>query len=254
MPTEYSEATYKPSDYAESSYAATNYTDSGYESGADAKDNLIGKINLKDAKVAVIGLGIVGLPLAVEYALSGFRTVGIDTNESLMAALGRRESHVAAVPNDTLQNAINAGLTFHSKKPEDSDVDCLLLALPAFQDRKPEVNAIEDSLRPIMGMLKKEMLIMLESCRFPGTMGELVAEQIHSQTGLQPGIDIFIAFSPQSGDGPPVQQDLRERMKIVGGLTPLCREVAGTLCRRVFGSVQTHSIIPEPDDETSQQT
>ena len=233
-------------------YAETNYADSGYDSGADAKDNLVGKINLKDAKVAVVGLGEAGLPLAVAYALSGFHTIGIDTNAATIATLKRHESPFSAVSGDILERAIEAGLTFDTDESEGADADCLLWALPAFESKHPDLNAIENSVREIANMLKNEMLVMLESCRFPETMGELVAEQIHLLTGLKTGVDIFVGFSPKSANdaGTPVQ--LRERLKIVGGITPHCREVASSLCKRVYSSVQTHSIIPDIENGTAE--
>ncbi|MBN2717991.1 MAG: hypothetical protein JXX14_19235 [Deltaproteobacteria bacterium] len=246
--TDYRSVTYKPAEYTPSNYAGTDYTGIDADLGADAKDNLMGKINLKDAQVAVLGLENGGLALAVAFAQAGFVTTGIVPSAEALEMLSSRHSPVADVSDRMLTCAMDAGLTFCEHCDGLACVDCILISLSPSDPSQlePEQDAISSIVHQMRSLLKSETLIILETGAFPGMTAELVAANIYNSVGLKTGQDVFVAFSARPDKKNPLPDDPRRMPKTVGGVTPLCTELADTLYRRVFDRVKTDSIIPAP--------
>ena len=237
----YSSVEYKPATYAESTYAGTDYVASGFDSGADVRDNLLGKINLKDARVAVLGLGEVGLPLAVEFAFGGFPTIGIDTAAATIDKLKNHQSPIATVPDEQIVHAADTGLTFSSDYDALSTADCVLVTELAVS-----ADHSDDDLTRLTGLIKKETLIILASVPYPSVVAEAISARIALAPTLTIGVNIFVAFSaiPRHNDNPPYR--FKSDLNTVGGITPFCMALASALYRRIFNRVQSHSIPPDP--------
>jgi UDP-N-acetyl-D-glucosamine dehydrogenase len=236
---DYAVSEYNSGEYSQARYTGVNYNEEEFDCGAEVKDTLLGKINRKDAVVAVIGLGYVGLPLAVHFAQSGFSTLGVDISEPLVEQLKTGCSHVLDISDELLSDGISKALTFSADYQTLQSADCVLIAVPTplTKTKEPDISCITDALGKIIPFVRKGSLLILESTTWPGTTEELVAEQIQTHTGLTVGTDVFIAFSPERVDPGNQKWMLKNTPKVIGGVTPSCTEVAKALYGRVLDKV-----------------
>ncbi|MBN2341087.1 MAG: nucleotide sugar dehydrogenase [Deltaproteobacteria bacterium] len=214
------------------------------------KDALIGKINRKDAKVAVIGLGYVGLPLAVSFANAGFSTVGIDTSSQLVSALREQHSHVRDITDAQLADAINKGLHFSDSYTAVADCDCISIAVPTplTKSKEPDISYITAAVDALLPHLTEGVLVVLESTTYPGTTDELLGARIQAARGLNVGEHIFVAFSPERVDPGNPTWKIKNTPKVIGGVTPHCTEVAHALYARTIDKV--HCVQSAKEAET----
>ncbi len=205
----------------------------------DVKRLLLNTIESRQALVSVVGLGYVGLPLAVALAQAGFTVVGVDVDEGRVAAVNRGESYVEDIPSEVL-----AAVTERLRATTNYDVlhraDVVLICVPTplSKTKDPDVSYILSAGREIGQRLHPGMLVVLESTTYPGTTEELLlptlldaysASRGTSVTPLTVGRDFFLAFSPERIDPGRTDYTLRTTPKVVGGMTPACREVASAL-------------------------
>lgn len=164
-------------------------------------------ISTRMATVGVVGLGYVGLPLAVTIAGAGFRVIGLDTDQSRVDAINQGHSGIGAVPDDKLRELVGAGTVRASASPEaygDCDIICICVPTPLSRQREPDLSYIESAMRSIAKHLRRDQLIILESTTFPGTTDEVV-KPILETSGLTAGKDFYIGYSPEREDpGNPV--------------------------------------------------
>lgn len=192
---------------------------------------LLGKIKRKEVLVAIIGLGYIGLPLAMECAKSGYKVIGLDNQEERVYMVNNSISYIADVANEDLTNVVNRGLleatTDYSILKK---VDCISICVPTPLDKykQPNISYIEDSVREISKHLHKDMLIILESTTYPGTTEE-VLQPILESTGFKCGIDFYLAYSPERVDPGNKRHNTKNTPKLVGGITKKCAEIASTL-------------------------
>ncbi|HQI07708.1 MAG TPA: nucleotide sugar dehydrogenase [Anaerohalosphaeraceae bacterium] len=186
------------------------------------------KIASKKVVVGVLGLGYVGLPLAREFALSGVKVLGFDIDDKKVKILNSGRSIIKNVPNEVVRKMVKSGkFTATSDMSQIRKADAVLICVPTplTENREPDMQYVEGSCRTIAKYLRKEHLISLESTTYPGTTRELM-KPILEETGLKAGKDFYLAFSPEREDPGNKQYSTRTIPKVVGGLTPKCRQLA----------------------------
>ncbi len=185
------------------------------------------KILSKKARVGVVGLGYVGLPLAVEYAQAGFEVVGIDLNEAKVARVNAGDSYVGDIPTSVLAPLVQQGLL---KATSDfsclTDLDTVNIAVPTplRKTKDPDMSYIVSATEEIAKYLHKDMLIILESTTYPGTTDELVLPMLE-KSGLKVGQDFYLCFSPERVDPGNAKYQTKNIPKVVGGTTAACTEL-----------------------------
>ncbi|MBA2458462.1 MAG: nucleotide sugar dehydrogenase [Gemmatimonadales bacterium] len=199
----------------------------------DRADELIGKAERRDALFGVVGLGYVGLPLAIELAQAGFRVLGFDVNEWVVDQLNSRHSHVKDVSDEQLRGVVDAGLleaTSNMDRLSEPDAISICVPTPLSKVKDPDVSYIVAATEAVKRTLRAGQAIILESTTYPGTTREILLPALQS-TGLKVGEDFFLAFSPERVDpGNPIWQT-RNTPKVVGGITEDCLRVACALYR-----------------------
>ena len=186
------------------------------------------KIRAKKAEVGVVGLGYVGLPLAMEFVRSGFRVYGIDIDRDKIREINRGRSFVLDVGDQVLKSAIDSGkFRAYSSYQVVSRLDCVSICVPTplRTTKDPDISHILDAVKNIGKHLHEDMLIVLESTSYPGTTDEVLLPEFQRDS-YQVGKNLFVAFSPERVD--PGNSDFRTQNtpKIIGGVTPRCAELA----------------------------
>ena len=199
------------------------------------------KIESRQATAAVIGLGYVGLPLAMEIADAGFKVIGIDLDHGKIATLKQGKSYIQDVPDKTVADAVGAGkftATYDFSALRDADTVSICVPTPLSKSRDPDISFILSATEEIRKYLHPGQLIVLESTTYPGTTDELIVPELEN-SGLKVGSDFYVAFSPERIDPGNVAFNTHNTPKIVGGITPECTEIA-----RVFYSAFIERVIP----------
>lgn len=204
-----------------------------------AAKSLLERFKRGEAVVGVIGLGYVGLPLAVVLAEAGYKVIGLDADPEKVKAVNAGQSYIEDVPSDVLAKHVEAGLlTATSEYGELREVQGISICVPTplRKTGDPDLSyivAVADSLKEI---LHPELVVILESTTYPGTTREMVQPALES-TGLVVGEDIFLAFSPERVD--PGREDWTtvNTPKVIGGVTPVCSKVAGAMYARAMKAV-----------------
>lgn len=197
---------------------------------------LIKKIQQKTALLGVIGLGYVGLPLAVEKAKAGFKVIGFDIQQKKVDMVNAGKNYIGDVVNADLEQIVKDGLLSASTDySQIAKVDCVSICVPTPLDQyqQPDISYVKSSTEALLPYLHKEMLIVLESTTYPGTTEELLKPILES-TGLKCGVDFYLAFSPERVDPGNLLYKTKNTPKVVGGITPKCTEIAATLYEMVL--------------------
>ena len=199
------------------------------------------KIVTRSLRVAIIGLGYVGLPLAVTFAQAGFRVTGIDIDQQKVDRANRGESYIPDISSSTLQALIEANrLCFTSDYATLADVDAISICVPTplRKTRDPDISFIIAATQQVRAHLRPGQLVVLESTTYPGTTDEVVRPELEA-TGLKVGSDFFLAFSPERIDPGNPNFDTRTTPKIVGGITHTCTELA-----QAFYGAAIEKVVP----------
>jgi UDP-N-acetyl-D-glucosamine dehydrogenase len=194
------------------------------------------KLTNKTATLGVIGLGYVGLPLAVEKAKAGFRTIGFDVQESKVNMVNAGKNYIGDVVNEDLESIVKSGLlTATTDFAQVAQADCVCICVPTPLDKhqQPDISYVKASAESIVPYMHKEMLIVLESTTYPGTTEELLKPILES-SGLKCGTDFYLAFSPERVDPGNLIYKTKNTPKVVGGVTPKCTDVAAALYESVL--------------------
>ena len=189
----------------------------------------------KRARIAIIGLGYVGLPLAIATAKSGFCVTGIDKEEERIASLKSGKSLISDIDSERLRKAIESGrLTVTSDFSSVKDVDAIIFCVPTplTKHREPDMSFIIEATESIIPYLRQRQLVVLESTSYPGATEELIKPRLEAR-GFEIGKDIFLAFSPERIDPGNRKFSLQDVPKVVGGITKNCTEVARELYEQV---------------------
>jgi UDP-N-acetyl-D-glucosamine dehydrogenase len=202
------------------------------------KKALLDKINNKTAVVGVVGLGYVGLPLAVEKAKAGYRVIGFDIQEQKVKMVNEGINYIGdIIPGDLKSIVKSDKLKATNDYRFISDIDCIAICVPTPLDQyfQPDISYVVSSVREIAKYLYKGMLVVLESTTYPGTTEEVVLPILES-TGLKCGVDFYLAFSPERVDPGNKIYKTKNTPKVVGGVTPDCTDVASALYNNVLDS------------------
>jgi UDP-N-acetyl-D-glucosamine dehydrogenase len=208
-----------------------------------AAAELLEKIRLRRARVGVVGLGYVGLPLAVEFAVAGLAAVGIDLDKRKIAALARGESYIPDVPSEQVGELIASGrLQATTSFSEVASLDTINICVPTplRKTKDPDMSYIVSAVASIAEHLHAGMLVVLESTTYPGTTEEVVRPLLE-KTGLRAGVDFFLAFSPERVDPGNPTYNTRNVPKVVGGIDPTSTELAAALYATAIETIVTVS-------------
>ncbi len=190
-------------------------------------------------RVGIIGLGYVGLPLAVEFAKAGLRVTGIDIDTEKVKAIKAGRSYIQDVPSNEVAALVRAGrLTASDDFGVLSELDAVSICVPTplRKTKDPDISMILAAMKEVSGHLHAGMLIILESTTYPGTTEEVVRPEVERQ-GLSVGRDVFLAFSPERVDPGNPTYHTKNTPKIIGGCTPACTELAVSLYAKAVDRV-----------------
>jgi UDP-N-acetyl-D-glucosamine dehydrogenase len=193
----------------------------------------------RTTSVAVIGLGYVGLPLAVEFAEAGFRVYGVDIGKEMVARLARGRSHVQDVPSRVLAPLVRDKKflpTTDYSVIRKSGAVCLCVPTPLNKTRDPDMSYIVAAVEQVAKYMHKDLLVVLESTTYPGTTDELILPML-KKSGLKVGRDFFLAFSPERVDPGNERFTTHNIPKVVGGVTARCTQVACALYAQTLDEV-----------------
>jgi UDP-N-acetyl-D-glucosamine dehydrogenase len=198
---------------------------------APMADALIEKAARREALFGIVGLGYVGLPLAVELASAGYRVLGFDISERVVDGLNAGRSHVKDISDEQLGAVVQSGrfeATTDMSRLGEPDAISICVPTPLSKMKDPDVSYIVAATEAVKRTLRRGQAIILESTTYPGTTREILQPALES-TGLTVGEDFFLAFSPERVDpGNPIWQT-RNTPKVVGGITAACARVASAL-------------------------
>lgn len=187
--------------------------------------------------VGIVGLGYVGLPLAVAFAQAGEQVLGLDLDHRKVESLNRGESYIEDVPSATLAEL--GGLiqaTGDAAGLADCEAVIICVPTPLTGSREPDLSYLEGAGAMLAGVMKPGQLVILESTTYPGTTRDLLADTLEA-SGLSAGTDFHLAFSPERIDPGRTDYTVRTTPKLVGGLTPACTEAAKSLYERICDQV-----------------
>lgn len=201
--------------------------------------NLESLIVRKKAKIGIIGLGYVGLPLAVEFAGKGFQTTGFEIDGKKVKSINSGKSYISDVTSATVRSLSEKGTlkaVSDFKSLKDQDVVIICVPTPLGKSKDPDVSCILASAREVAHHLKKGQLVIFESTTYPGTTRELV-KPILEQKGWRAGLDFHLAFSPERVDPGNKRFGIKNTPKVVGGVTKACTKAASTLYAQIVDRV-----------------
>ncbi|TLS38495.1 nucleotide sugar dehydrogenase [Pseudalkalibacillus caeni] len=197
---------------------------------------LLNKIEDKSATIGVVGLGYVGLPLAVEKAKAGYNVIGFDVQEKRTDMVNKGINYIGDVVDEELAELTsNKKITATTDYSKIKEVDAVAICVPTPLDiyKQPDTSYVESSAKEIAKFVHKGMLVVLESTTYPGTTEEIL-KPILENTGLITGEDLFIAYSPERVDPGNKTFNTKNTPKVVGGISPSCTKIAAALYRNVL--------------------
>jgi len=200
---------------------------------------LLQKIKTHDAKVAVIGIGYVGLPLCVEMAKAGFHTTGYDKSEPKVRSVLAGKSYIGDISDDVLGPLVHAGKLTASTDPKvlgEADVVVICVPTPLNKTKEPDNGFIMMAAEDLKPQLHKDMLVVLESTTFPGFTREVLLPKL-AESGLKVGEDFFLCFSPERVDPGNERFHTKNTPKVVGGTTPRCLEAIQAMYGQVIDTL-----------------
>src|SRR5690348_4465134 len=184
-------------------------------------------------RVGIVGLGYVGLPLAVAFAEAGCDVVGVDVDAGKVNGLREGRSHIEDIPDAQLAAVLERCL-FSTRFVELHEADAILVCVPTplTRNREPELGPLLGAAQALAGVIRSGQVVVLESTTFPGTTREHLVPLLE-ESGLRAGQDFALAFSPERVDPGRTDYTIRTTPKIVGGLTPACTERATAVYAKV---------------------
>ena len=202
-------------------------------------NSLLSKIETREAVVGIVGLGYVGLPLAIAFVDAGFRVLGFDVDHDVVEHLEAGRSHIGDVPSGAVERGLKDGLlsvTTDFDRLAEPDAVIICVPTPLSKTEDPDLSYVMQATEALAGVLRAGQLVVLESTTYPGTTRDLVAPALEA-SGLTAGEDFFIAFSPERVDPANPTWGVANTPKIVGGLTENCHRLAVALYADVIDQV-----------------
>ena len=204
------------------------------------QDNLQKKFKDRSALIAVLGMGYVGLPLAVIFADAGFNVVGIDPDERKISLLNQGESYISDVPGEQVARLVNTGKlrgTTEFSALQQADGVSVCVPTPLRTTKDPDLSYILMATEDIRKYLHPGMAIVLESTTYPGTTRELMLTELTKDSNLKAGEDFFLAFSPERVDPGREDWTTQNTPKVLGGITETCSDVCSLWYRQALETV-----------------
>lgn len=201
------------------------------------KQLLLNKIAKKEIVVGVVGLGYVGLPLAVEKAKAGFKTIGFDVQEEKVKLVNQGHNYIGDVVDSDLTRLVNEGkLSATTDFSFVKDVDFIAICVPTPLDKhqEPDISYVKSSTEAVARYLTPNTMVVLESTTYPGTTEELVKPILETESGLECGKDFYLGFSPERVDPGNLIYKTKNTPKVVGGIGKDATEVIATMYRAVL--------------------
>jgi len=205
--------------------------------------SLKARIENKQAQIGVIGLGYVGLPLAIEFAKAGFPVIGMDIDESKVTRINAGENYIPDIADDTLQTLVNSGnLRTTTDFDIISDLDVVVICVPTPLSKvgDPDISYIIATIDVINKSIHKDLLIILESTTYPGTTQEIVFSRLE-KSGLTIGKDYYLCFSPERIDPGNEKYTIANTPKVIGGVTAACTQLGALLYEQIVDEAVTVS-------------
>jgi UDP-N-acetyl-D-glucosamine dehydrogenase len=197
------------------------------------------KIKRREAKIAIIGAGYVGLPLAIAFAEERFQVFAIDKDEKKVSQLLAGESYIEDITSEQVKSALENGFLFPTTSDEvlaEADVAIITVPTPVTRNKEPDLTFIEAAAESVAKHIHSPMLISLESTTFPGSTETILLPRL-SRDNLEVGKDFFLVFSPERINPGDKEHTLRKIPKIVGGITPQCTEMGHLLYSQIINEV-----------------
>ncbi|HEX5618085.1 MAG TPA: nucleotide sugar dehydrogenase [Solirubrobacteraceae bacterium] len=187
--------------------------------------------------IGIVGMGYVGLPLAVAFAEAGENVIGVDVDHGRVTALSAGRSPIEDISDERLQ-AVLGSIQFTTRAVELHEAEAILVCVPTplTRNREPDLGPLQSAAQALAGVVKRDQLIVLESTTFPGTTREHLVPMLE-ESGLRAGEDFALAFSPERVDPGRTDYTMRTTPKVVGGLTPACTDRAAAVYSRVCDHV-----------------
>ncbi|MFI5350303.1 MAG: nucleotide sugar dehydrogenase [Elusimicrobiota bacterium] len=198
------------------------------------------QLRRKKASIGIVGLGYVGLPLAVEFGRAGYRVVGIEASPARAALLKRGRSYIGDVPDSTIAGLIRGGrLNVRSDGRDLESCEAIIICVqtPLRKSKAPNLSSVVAACEMVAPNLKRGQLIVLESTTYPGTTDEIVRPILENRSHLKAGKDFFLAFSPERVDPGNAKWTIANTPKVVGGLDPESTRLASLLYKTIVRQV-----------------
>jgi len=202
--------------------------------------DLLQKINNKKAKIGIIGLGYVGLPLGLTFAAKKINVLGFDLDERKISLLSKGKGYLKHISDKEIKGAVDSGYlkaTSDFSRLKEADAIIICVPTPLTEHREPDMSYVENTAKTIAKYLRKGQLVVLESTTYPGTTNELLLPMFENAGGknkFKVGKDFYLAFSPEREDPNNPDFTTAEIPKVIGGVTPECSKVAKALYDQVI--------------------
>jgi UDP-N-acetyl-D-glucosamine dehydrogenase len=214
-----------------------------------AASRLTQRIERRDAVVAIVGLGYVGLPLAVQYARAGFSTIGLDIDPAIVEALSAGSSHIDDVDDASLAAVLGAerfAPTIDPAALRGADAIYLCVPTPFDSAKTPVLDYVRAAATSVGEHLQSGQLVILQSTTFPGTTTDVVQPILEGASGLRAGVEFHLAYSPERVDPANTTWTLANTPKICGGLTPACSEATRALLEAMMDEPGSVTVVSSP--------
>lgn len=214
------------------------------------KEQLISKLKDKSAKIGIVGLGYVGLPLVIRYAEEGYPVVGFDVDAAKVESLTAGKSYIEHIGADTIRESLDRGFVATTDFQKITEVDAIIICVPTPLDkyREPDLSFVLDTTNTIAKYLRAGHVVSLESTTYPGTTEEELLPRLESDS-LKAGTDFFLVYSPEREDPGNPNFTTRTIPKVCGGYSPACAEVGVALYEGVIDQV-----VPVSSAKTAEMT
>jgi UDP-N-acetyl-D-glucosamine dehydrogenase len=214
------------------------------------KNKLMSQLNNKDATIAVIGLGYVGLPLALRFSEVGYKVIGVDIDDEKVDKLNDGKSYIKHISHHKITKAKSSGLKVTSDFSTISETDAVILCLPTplSKQREPDLSFVLGTIDAILPYIRQGQVISLESTTYPGTTDEEIKPRIESR-GLTVGHDIFLVYSPEREDPGNITYMTQNIPKVCGGITADCLAIGLALYEKI-----TNKVIPVSSTRAAEMT
>jgi UDP-N-acetyl-D-glucosamine dehydrogenase len=224
--------------------------DSGTRTPSSTHATLLSKLNDRTARIGVLGLGYVGLPLVLRFAEVGYKVTGFDVDQTKVDKLNKCETYIERITSDIIRRALDRGFTATGDLSQCADMDALIICVPTPLNRyrEPDLTFVIATTEAVVPYLRKGQVLSLESTTYPGTTEEELRPRMEAR-GLRVGEDVFLVFSPEREDPSNPDYETRTIPKVCGGSTPACLEAGLALYGKAIDKV-----VPVSSTRTAEMT